>query len=486
MIWIYPVLLMFLIPSNFLAALGVSLLNSCNITRQRFALEDLFVQTGGKNWINRTGWTPSWTGYSTAGSCATTLGPPLPDHCCWFGIQCCAASTCPFNSNNSTSGNIVCDCDQDGLVVSLSLGMNNLSGQAFRTSAGTVEFMSNWTIQAALGCSLVNLDLHQNLLTGPLPADLLALTALQALSLADNKMTGMLPSSVAGMSALTYLDLSWNRFEGTISSQFCGGIIGGTTTDHYGNLSSGAASPASSGIVYMHLGNNQLSGSLNLTLCSKLVVFDVTNNGMSGYIPPMLSTSPLLVANMASNAFKNLMYGRHVNQMNMAFNNLTGQLPVELSALVSLSSINLAENNCSGTLPVSLMSLGSLSSVEMADNWITGTIPLEIGKAKSLSYLDLSNNSLTGSLPNSILDVMASYGTLLDLRLNYMSCCGRGFQHDPTYSVVSYLSYNYSAPPLPPGLTFSTHLRPITFTPTAPNTTYASNLGDTTYYPGMR
>ena len=44
----------------------------------------------------------------------------------------------------------------------------------------------------------------------------------------------------------------------------------------------------------------------------------------------------------------------------------------------------------------------------------------------------------TGTIPDGLIDAMPQYGSYLDLRQNYMCCCGSGFQHSDTYSYVAY------------------------------------------------
>ena len=58
-----------------------------------------------------------------------------------------------------------------------------------------------------------------------------------------------------------------------------------------------------------------------------------------------------------------------------------------------------------------------------------------------------------GTIPNGILDAMPTYGSYLDLRMNYMSCCGYGFQHDNTYSYVAYLVSGFIQTECPFGAT---------------------------------
>lgn len=60
--------------------------------------------------------------------------------------------------------------------------------------------------------SLGRLHLHNNLLTGPIPAQLASLTRLTALSLARNDLTGAIPAGLADLSNLATLDLRDNPF----------------------------------------------------------------------------------------------------------------------------------------------------------------------------------------------------------------------------------------------------------------------------------
>ena len=88
----------------------------------------------------------------------------------------------------------------------------------------------------------------------------------------------------------------------------------------------------------------------------------------------------------------------------------------------------------------------------------------------------------TGALPDGIVDVLADYNSLVDLRLNYFCCCGINFTYDSTYALTSYMSYNLSAPRLPKGLSFSSQVRPVSYRPGYIGPGY--NLGNSTY-PGL-
>ena len=129
---------------------------------------------------------------------------------------------------------------------------------------------------------------------------------------------------------------------------------------------------------------------------------------------------------------------------------------------------------------------------------------------------------------------MPQYGSYLDLRLNYLCCCGSGFQHSDQYSYVAYAvsvrrrqlteggiglgmkdevvafhyllhsfllnaifllelptytgdthlqSYNYSAPRLPKGLELSTkYKRPVIYPANYADAVWAFNLGNSSEY----
>ena len=62
---------------------------------------------------------------------------------------------------------------------------------------------------------LTHLDLSRNRLTGPVPAWLGGLTALQQIYLQDNELSGSIPD-LSGLTGLTHLDLSRNGLTGPI------------------------------------------------------------------------------------------------------------------------------------------------------------------------------------------------------------------------------------------------------------------------------
>lgn len=80
----------------------------------------------------------------------------------------------------------------------------------------------------------------------------------------------------------------------------------------------------------------------------------------------------------------------------------------------------------------------------------------------SLTSLVLSNNGLSGTLPPSMINVFSAQTRFVDLRYNFMSCCGVGsLQGSFSSGSAGYASYNLSAPRLPDGVKFSANLQPV-------------------------
>lgn len=101
----------------------------------------------------------------------------------------------------------------------------------------------------------------------------------------------------------------------------------------------------------------------------------------------------------------------HVVELNFIQNNLSGNIPSELSALTGLTSLILDQNNLSGTIPSSLSSLSNLEELSLGQNMLAGEIPNSLGNLASLRTLVLDMNPLTGSIPLTLAN-LASLQTL--------------------------------------------------------------------------
>ncbi|CAA0841656.1 receptor like protein 25 [Striga hermonthica] len=87
--------------------------------------------------------------------------------------------------------------------------------------------------------------------------------------------------------------------------------------------------------------------------------------------------------------------------IDLSMNNLSGDIPREITSLVELISLNLSRNNLTGSIPDNIGNMKQLESLDFSMNSLSGKIPSSMSIMTSLSYLNLSYNHLTGRIPQS-------------------------------------------------------------------------------------
>ena len=187
------------------------------------------------------------------------------------------------------------------------------------------------------GGRVVDLQLHDNGLTGELPPRLGELEGLTRLSLGSNDLIGEIPPELGRLASLTYLDLGWNGLSGELPSELRG-------------LTS---------LIWLYLCSNELSGGIPPELgdLSSLVSLDLHSNEISGEIPPELG-------NLAE-----------LTYLELYENDLTGRIPVELGDLPYLETLTLGENQLSGEIPRELGNLPKLTTLTLTGNQLSGCVP---------------------------------------------------------------------------------------------------------------
>ena len=91
-----------------------------------------------------------------------------------------------------------------------------------------------------------------------------------------------------------------------------------------------------------------------------------------------------------------------LERLNLNHNQLTGTIPVELGGLANLEYINLRNNQLTGAIPTQLGNLSALKALQLQENMLSGSIPEELGSLSNLTSLDLNANALTGSIPTQL------------------------------------------------------------------------------------
>ncbi|KAG9146271.1 hypothetical protein Leryth_007971 [Lithospermum erythrorhizon] len=84
-------------------------------------------------------------------------------------------------------------------------------------------------------------------------------------------------------------------------------------------------------------------------------------------------------------------------------NDLSGELPQEISSLRRLRRLDVSNNNLQGPLPTQLSDLPRLITIHLQNNALSGTIPASLDSLQSLKDLNLSNNEFYGNVPPSLL-----------------------------------------------------------------------------------
>ena len=148
--------------------------------------------------------------------------------------------------------------------------------------------------------------------------------------------------------------------------------------------------------------NQKLTGNLSVDY-TKLV------NVSTLYLAknPIVGSLPSTIGNMQS-----LQYLRLENC------DLSGAIPNEIGNLSNLKNFYGHNNNFSGTVPASIGQLSNLEQFILQNNNITGQLPNEIGQLAKLKSLSFLNNNLNGAIPASFsnlinIDVIVLQGNQL-------------------------------------------------------------------------
>ncbi|MFZ4656047.1 MAG: leucine-rich repeat domain-containing protein [Caldilineaceae bacterium] len=421
------------------------------------ALIDLYNQTDGPNWTEKSGW-------------ATANSP-----CFWFGVTCANGHVTQLNLyGNNLNGALPNTLDALSELTLLFLRGNqlqgsippelgnlsnltylNLSGNQLRsaipTELGKLSKLSNLDLSFnqltdAIPPMLSNLsnltalDLRENQLSGAIPAELGNLSKLTALTLPINQLTGVIPPELGNLSKLTALTLHTNQLTGVIPPEL-GNLRDLTHLGLASNQLSGPIPPELgklTNLTALSLSYNQFSGKMPPQLgdLTALTELDLGDNQLHGPLPPALGNlTNLTHLNLYGNEFTGDLPGEFCNLTNLRYLNLghnafdgalpitilqelpnlvaldlhknqySGAIPAELSALVELDTLYLAENQLTGAIPSALGDLPKLTYLTLNDNQLTGSIPAALGKLGAVKVLNLAGNQLSGSLPEALGDL---------------------------------------------------------------------------------
>ncbi|ESR65503.1 hypothetical protein CICLE_v10010397mg [Citrus x clementina] len=269
--------------------------------------------------------------------------------------------------------------------------------------------------------SMEFLILTNNSLSGELPDCWMNLQHLSVLKLGNNAFTGALPASMGSLTSLHSLQLDHNNLSGPIpaSLQNCAKLVVFDIAWIGEKLL----------IMILRLRTNKFHGHIPAELCrlTSLHILDLSHNNFSGTIPrcinnltAMMNQSNSMETDIEYYTFSNhfsirfienalvVMKGREleyntmlklVRCMDLSGNNLSGDIPEEMTNLLALQSLNLSHNFLTGKIPENVGAMRSLESIDFSGNLLSGGIPQSISSLTFLSHLNLSDNNLTGKIP---------------------------------------------------------------------------------------
>ncbi|WZZ67450.1 hypothetical protein YC2023_078820 [Brassica napus] len=243
----------------------------------------------------------------------------------------------------------------------LTLSHNKLSGEVFPESVKFTPLkelsMDNNRFTGKIGEGLRNLeildllDISYNNLTGVIPRWISGLE-LTSLLISNNMLEGEIPISIFSMSSLQLLDLSTNMLEGGIPSH---------------------RSPKDFGVKQMY----GIYFKSLIVLSPFILISEPTI-----LIKIQFATKHRYDSYMGGNL--QLLFG-----MDLAENELSGEIPVELVGLLEIQGLNLSHNNLTGMIPESFsvtmflwlntvlsvaVSHSLLSLVVLSDDFINGFV----------------------------------------------------------------------------------------------------------------
>ncbi|KAF3438358.1 hypothetical protein FNV43_RR21120 [Rhamnella rubrinervis] len=259
--------------------------------------------------------------------------------------------------------------------------------------------------------SLFVLDLHSNMLQGPLVVPLISIWYY---SVSENSLTGRIDPLFCKLDGLIYLELSSNNLSGTIPQCF-------------GKLASS--------LSVLNLRDNNLHGKMPTTCGegSQLVTLDLSHNHLHGKIPKSLAECRRLefvrasssgITSMAQNSNAKRYIGNYdedqyysmtvINKgqemgfirvlsifvsIDLSNNRFHGQIPTTTGGLGALVVLNLSSNSFTGHIPSSLRNLTRLESLDFSNNKLSGEIPQQLNSLTFLGYLNMSENEFVGPIP---------------------------------------------------------------------------------------
>ncbi|KAG6695857.1 hypothetical protein I3842_09G118000 [Carya illinoinensis] len=247
---------------------------------------------------------------------------------------------------------------------------------------------------------LTVLNLASNTLCGQLPSSLGNLTNLHILDLSGNKFIGEIPSSFANLSQLQTFDQKSNN----VSGEIVGLPRNLASCSFWGSIPSSIGKWSSSQELF--LSKNQMNGSISETIgnLSMLVSLYLDYNFWEGALTEahfqnlsrleamILSVSDFRPCSQLPSILS------LVHSLDLSNNNLSGEIPDNITSLSKFINMNLSANQLNGKIPENIGNIHDLESLDLSRSELSGPIPKSLSALNFLSHLNLSFNNLSGQV----------------------------------------------------------------------------------------
>ncbi|WCJ38726.1 disease resistance family protein / LRR family protein [Euphorbia peplus] len=273
------------------------------------------------------------------------------------------------------------------------------------------------------------LDLGNNLLTGEIPDCWSNWIHLSCLRLSNNNFSGNIPKSLGNISYLSFLHLWNNSLSGELPKSLQNCLSLNTLDLGKNELTGNIPSWISTSFSWMSiliLGGNKFHGKIPKEICQlkSLQILDFSYNSLSGDIPNCINNFTFMaIIDSQDQAFSFGISGdgEDINFLDAAIIMMKGRRVEYGSILQYVRIMDFSSNNLSGEIPKQITSLLKLQSLNLSNNFLSGEIPEDIGSMRGLEAMDFSRNQLYGRIPQS----MTSLTFLSTLNLSYNNLSGR-------------------------------------------------------------
>ena len=100
--------------------------------------------------------------------------------------------------------------------------------------------------------------------------------------------------------------------------------------------------------------------------------------------------------NYLSGVIPHQVFGLSLLLLNLSYNSLSGNLPIEVGNLKNKYLLHVSESNLSGEIPLIIGSCLDLNELYLQGNSLKGTIPSSMTSLKSLEYFDVTETTNQG------------------------------------------------------------------------------------------